>query len=56
MAGNYNGPYWNSGILFGETFLWCILRIVEIKLAPIIENIPAICREKMVRNQSEGPL
>jgi hypothetical protein len=33
----------NRGILSNETFLWCILRIVEIKLiAPKIEDIPAI--------------
>jgi len=39
----------NSGILSGETFLWCMLRIVEIKsMAPIIEDIPAICSEKMI--------
>jgi len=44
------------GILSIEKFLWCIFMIVEIKLiAPKIEDIPAICSEKMDKS-IEGPL
>lgn len=44
------------GILSIETFLWCILIIVEIKLiAPMIDEAPAICKEKMVMSTA-GPL
>jgi hypothetical protein len=40
-----------------ETFLWCILRIVEIRLiAPKIEDIPAICREKIVKSMGRSSL
>jgi len=46
----------NNAILSNETFLWCILRIVEIKLiAPKIEDIPAICKEIIVKS-IEKPL
>jgi hypothetical protein len=41
----------DNGILSREIFLWCMLRIVEIKLiAPIIEDIPATCKEKMIKS------
>lgn len=46
----------SKGTLSIEIFLWCMLRIVAIKLmAPRIDDIPAICKEKMVRSM-EGPL
>jgi len=45
----------NSGTLSREILL-CMLRIVEIKLiASIIEDIFAICKEKIVKS-IEGPL
>lgn len=44
------------GSLSKEIFLWCIFKIVEIKLiAPKIEDIPAICKEK-IDISTEGPL
>lgn len=44
------------GILSKEILELCIFIIVEIKLiAPRIEDIPAICREKIVRS-IDGPL
>lgn len=44
------------GVLSIEKFLWCIFKIVEIKLiAPKIEDIPAIWREKIAKS-TEGPL
>jgi len=46
----------NRGILSKEILELCIFIIVEIKLiAPRIEDIPAIWREKIVRSM-EGPL
>lgn len=46
----------NRGILSREILELCIFIIVEIKLiAPIIEDIPAMWREKIVRS-TEGPL
>lgn len=46
----------NKGILSIEILVLCILRMVEIKLiAPRIEDIPAIWREKIVKS-TEGPL
>ena len=46
----------NNGILSKDINLWCIFKIVEIKLiAPRIEDIPAIWREKIVKS-TEGPL
>jgi hypothetical protein len=44
------------GILSIEKFLWCIFKIVEMKLiAPRIDDIPAICSEKIAKS-TEGPL
>jgi len=44
------------GALSIEIRVWCIFKIVEIKLiAPIIDEIPAICSERMVKS-IEGPL
>lgn len=46
----------NKGILSMEKDGWCIFKIVVIKLiAPRIEDIPAICKEKMDIS-IEGPL
>lgn len=46
----------SRGTLSIEIFLWCMLRIVAIKLiAPRMDDIPAMCKEKMVRSM-EGPL
>lgn len=46
----------NRGILSRVIFLWCIFKIVEIKLiAPRMDDIPAIWREKIERS-TEGPL
>jgi len=45
-----------SGTSSREILLWYMLRIVEIKLiTPIIEDMPAICKEKIVKS-IEGPL
>ena len=44
------------GILSIDMFLWCMFIIVEIKLiAPRIDDIPAIWREKIERS-IEDPL
>lgn len=46
----------SRGILSIVKFLWCMLMIVEIKLiAPKIDDIPAICKEKIDRS-IEAPL
>lgn len=45
----------NKGIFSIDRLIWCIFKIVEIKLiAPKIEDIPAICKEKIDKS-IEGP-
>jgi len=44
------------GALSIEILAWCMFKIVEIKLiAPMIDEIPAMCREKIVKSIA-GPL